>query len=256
MLEKVLAKIQKNPPSQENTKMEASIMLEIEEIESRQNSIWRRQSRELWLSKGDRNFKFFHAFMVIRRKRNFIWAIKNDNGIWLENRPIIDGNFCEKFGKVFESSQLKIPDEFLISFQLRLLMRKISFLLLFLQQKKLGKCYKIISKLLAYRLRKVLYRLISLNHSAFVKERWTAENAIIAQEVINYLHNKKGRKAYFGVNCDMSKVYDRLEWNFIKAVLKANGFDYAFITLVMACIKSVKFQILLNGGPIKTFYPR
>lgn len=40
--------------------------------------------------------------------------------------------------------------------------------------------YKVVSKILANKLRKFLNRIISPNHRAFVKERWIVENTIMA----------------------------------------------------------------------------
>ncbi|XP_045789329.1 uncharacterized protein LOC123884299 [Trifolium pratense] len=54
---------------------------------------------------------------------------------------------------------------------------------------------------------------------------------------------------------DMSKAYDRIEWNFVKATLKSMGFPSNVVDLILNCISTVSYQILINGQPSKSFNP-
>lgn len=54
---------------------------------------------------------------------------------------------------------------------------------------------------------------------------------------------------------DMSKAYDRIEWDFVCGALEAMEFPAATIQLIRRCISSVSYQILLNGCPRKKFTP-
>ena len=56
--------------------------------------------------------------------------------------------------------------------------------------------YKIITKPLMSRLRKILHKLISPTQVAFILGRWIAENQIIVQEM---LHSFKTRKVKYGL---------------------------------------------------------
>ncbi|XP_060974630.1 uncharacterized protein LOC133039721 [Cannabis sativa] len=77
----------------------------------------------------------------------------------------------------------------------------------------------------------------------------------MAHEVLDSFNKLKGREGFVGLKLDMSKAYDRIEWSFLRRTMEAFGFDSRFIQLVMKCISSVSFSILLNGGPLKQFCP-
>ncbi|XP_030495226.2 uncharacterized protein LOC115711025 [Cannabis sativa] len=115
--------------------------------------------------------------------------------------------------------------------------------------------YKIISKLLANRIKKLLPGIISPSQSAFVPGRWIAENGIIAHEIMDSFKKMKGRRGFVGLKLDMSKAYDRMEWGFLDKALDSFGFGADFRRLIAKCVSSVAFSVLLNGGPLKQFYP-
>uniref|UniRef100_A0A803NGA8 Endonuclease/exonuclease/phosphatase domain-containing protein n=1 Tax=Cannabis sativa TaxID=3483 RepID=A0A803NGA8_CANSA len=103
-LERLLSEVQSRDPSQENVELEGTIMLEIDEVEKQLESIWKQKSRECWLKEGDCNSRFFHASIAVRRKRNFIWAIREEDGSWIEGRDPIGEYFRSHFMDLFTSS--------------------------------------------------------------------------------------------------------------------------------------------------------
>lgn len=57
------------------------------------------------------------------------------------------------------------------------------------------------------------------------------------------------------VKLGMSKAYDRVEWPFIEVVIKALGFGDKWINLVISCVSSLSYLILINRQLGKTFKP-
>ena len=48
---------------------------------------------------------------------------------------------------------------------------------------------------------------------------------------------------------NMSKAYDRVEWLFLEKILLKMGFQASWISLIMECITTVSYSILVNGEP-------
>jgi hypothetical protein len=110
--------------------------------------------------------------------------------------------------------------------------------------------YKLISKVLANRLKKILGEIISPNQSTFIPGRLITDNIIIAFEALHTMDTRlKGREGYMALKLDMSKAYDRVEWNFIEAVMKRIGFDNRWVQLLMTCVQTVSYSVLINGRP-------
>ena len=108
--------------------------------------------------------------------------------------------------------------------------------------------YKLISKVLANRLKVVLSHLISENQSAFLTERFITDNILVAFELMHYLdHKKSGKDGYMAVKLDMSKAYDRVEWIFIEKVMRRLGFHERWVDWIMRCITTVSYSVLING---------
>ena len=72
--------------------------------------------------------------------------------------------------------------------------------------------YKIMSKILANRLKRIPLAVIDDSQSAFVPRRLIMDNVLVAFETMHCINQrKKGKEALMAIKLDMSKAYDRVE---------------------------------------------
>ena len=106
--------------------------------------------------------------------------------------------------------------------------------------------YKVISKILASRLKRFLPSFISPNQSAFVKDRLLMENVLLASELVKSYH-KPSVSARCAVKIDISKAFDSVQWPFLLSVLEAMNLPEKFILWIKKCIELASFSVQING---------
>ena len=110
--------------------------------------------------------------------------------------------------------------------------------------------YKLVSKVLANRLKRVLPRIIFETQSAFQPDKAISDNILVPFETLHHMKMKKvGKGGHVALKLDMGKAYDRLEWEFLKMIMEKMGFHPTWVGWIMECIKSVTYSILVNGEP-------
>ncbi|KAL0401119.1 UNVERIFIED_CONTAM: putative mitochondrial protein [Sesamum latifolium] len=55
---------------------------------------------------------------------------------------------------------------------------------------------------------------------------------------------------------DISKVYDKIEWSFLWAVLFKLGFPEQFVKLILICVSSVSYSFVMSGFSFGTVTPQ
>lgn len=115
-------------------------------------------------------------------------------------------------------------------------------------------CYKILSRAITNRLRPVLSKIIDEFQSAFIPGWQITDNIIVGFEAIHWMRNRKsGKTGWAALKLDMSKAYDRVEWDFLQRLMNRLGFADEWIEKIMRCVRSVKYYFRINQevvGPI------
>ena len=110
-----------------------------------------------------------------------------------------------------------------------------------------GSLYKLLAKVLANRLKKVMSRLVNLAQNVFVEGRQILDAPLIANEVIDSILRRKKKGVLY--KRDIEKAYDQINWNFSVMVLKKMGFGEKWIIWIKWCISIASFSILINVSP-------
>ncbi|KAL0410893.1 UNVERIFIED_CONTAM: Retrovirus-related Pol polyprotein from type-2 retrotransposable element R2DM [Sesamum latifolium] len=116
---------------------------------------------------------------------------------------------------------------------------------------------KIASKCVANRLKVILDDIISPAQSTFIPGRLITDNVLVAFEINHCVENRtRGKEGYFALKLDMSKAYNRVEWNFLRAVLIRIGIHERFVRIIMNLVTLVSYSLMMDRSQFGYFLPQ
>lgn len=115
--------------------------------------------------------------------------------------------------------------------------------------------FKLITKIISNRLRPILDHIIHPCQAAFIPNRSIGDNILINHKVMHCLNKKKGRLSFMAIKLDLAKAYDRIEWHVLILIMAKFGFNSKFTNLILECISTTQYSLLLNGSPYGYFSP-
>ncbi|CAJ2673784.1 unnamed protein product [Trifolium pratense] len=115
----------------------------------------------------------------------------------------------------------------------------------------IGSLYKILSRILANRLKRVLGKVISNCQSAFLPQRQILDGVLILNEILDLAKRRKDECLLFKV--DFERAYDTVNWGFLEHMMVKMGFSDGWLKWMRACIFESSMSILVNGSPTEDF---
>eukprot|EP00253_Pinus_taeda_P002690 PITA_02690 len=226
--------------SEQLSEQETHLQSQILERDKQEEVLWKQKSHEVEKAVhqlkegkvlGPEGFtsNFFHNFwdltklevwQVVEESRSIRWMLPSMNATFITLTP--------------KEAQSRTPDKF----------RPIVLC---------NVIYKIVSKVIALRLKPLLPLLISPEQSGYVEGWQITDSIILTHEIIHSL--KQHKKSRMLLKIDLSKAFDRLSWNYMQKMLTAFVFSPPWVRWVMNLISSTFFSILINDIPSFPFHP-
>lgn len=139
------------------------------------------------------------------------------------------------------------------------LIPKVSNLELTSQFRPISLCnvkYKIITKVMANRIKQMLHKTIGKEQSSFVPGRQISDNIAVYQEVLHTMRRKQGNKGLMMLKIDLEKAYDRISWDFIRDTLVEVGFNEIWVRNIMCCVETARLSIVWNREALDWIIPK
>lgn len=111
--------------------------------------------------------------------------------------------------------------------------------------------YKILAKVLANRLQKVVGKVISNTQAAFIKDRFILDGVVVLNETIEDARRSKEKRIFFKV--DFEKAFDSVSWDYLLDLIQKMNFPDQWVLWIKECISSAKANVLVNGSPSGEF---
>lgn len=110
-------------------------------------------------------------------------------------------------------------------------------------------CFKIVTKILANRLKIVLPKLVSREQVGFILGHCSFDNIIALHEIVHSMKQDFNNPPRMLAKIDIEKAYNMLSWSAIPATLTKMNFPNKWISWINTCFRSSYFSLLINGSP-------
>ena len=332
-LKDIQEELEKNPRD-ELLLRESVLQKELDVVLEQEEVLWYQKSREKWVVLGDRNTKYYHTSTIVRRKRNKIEMLKDDDGRWIDHPEELEKLAINYYKRLYSTEDLphdteKLPQHGFTGFtrdEMKILDEPFSevdvetsvrsmgkfkapgldgyqpvfyqdswdvvgasvtrFGLEFFQSGVLAEgmndamvvlipkvlkperimqfrpislcnvLFKIITKAMVLRLKKLMPKLIGPSQASFIPGRLSSDNIVIVQEAVHSLRRKKGRRGWMLLKLDLEKAYDRIRWDFLEDTLQAAKLPQIWIKWIMECVTNPGMSLLWNGERTEAFRPQ
>ncbi|KAJ0877963.1 putative RNA-directed DNA polymerase [Helianthus annuus] len=115
----------------------------------------------------------------------------------------------------------------------------------------IGIISKVVSKVLANRLKKVIGSVVSESQSAFLEGNFILDGPLMVNEIHRW--GEKCKKKGFFFKIDFEKAYDNVNWNFLIDSMSKRGFPDRWCHWIKGILKSARSSVLVNGSPTFEF---
>ncbi|KAH1121242.1 hypothetical protein J1N35_004402 [Gossypium stocksii] len=194
---------------------------------------WEQQAWVNWLKHGDRNTSFFYKVARSNHYCNRILGLEDEEGGWFSQTEEMLKIALKHFDELYIASIFDGEDCLLELVEQKVTMQMNDGLLKPFTEYEIWHGVKSMAPLKA----------------PGTDGRHISDNVLIAYEILHSLKMKKsGKKGNFAFKLDMSKAYDRVEWDFLAGMMSRLGFHQDWVVIIMRCVCSVTFTVGINEG--------
>jgi hypothetical protein len=104
--------------------------------------------------------------------------------------------------------------------------------------------YRIISKIIADKIKPILSRSLSEEQLGFLQGRQIQDAIDIVHECIHSIKKKKSKSLV--LKLDLQKAYDSINWDMLRMILLQIGMGQNMTNWIMSCVVSTTFSVLIN----------
>ncbi|GAV78933.1 hypothetical protein CFOL_v3_22398, partial [Cephalotus follicularis] len=100
-----LERIQEDAMNGDTVEAVKTASWKLNELLEREETLCKQRSRITWLREGDRSTAFFHSKATLRKKKNFIRGLMQEDGRWVRSEKDITNLATSYFIEIFTSQE-------------------------------------------------------------------------------------------------------------------------------------------------------